>query len=156
MAKQYADIHDMLFAAKLDGLYGTGVSEEEIRFCETELDVRFPDSFRAFLVEYGWGYFGNLELIAGLGSDIPAEWQNGANLLHVVTDERNGHLRFPNYVIPFSQNGAGDWYALDCYQKDSEEVPVIFLSHEQSASGVIAREKCADSFADWVFANLSK
>lgn len=156
MGKQYSDIRDLLSTMKLDGLCGTGACEEEIHFCESRLDVRFPVSFRAFLAEYGWGYFGSLELIAGLGSDIPTEWQNGANLLRVVADERNGPLRFPNEVIPFSQNGAGDWYALDCYQSDTEESPVIVVSHEQSVSGVIARDKCADSFADWVFAKLSE
>jgi len=155
MPKQYSEIRDLLATKKLDGLCGKGASEGQISFCESELNLRLPPSYRLFLKEFGWGYFGALELIAGLGSDIPQEWERGANLLHVVNDERQGPLRIPKEVIPFCQNGAGDWYALDCCRGDGEESPVIFIAHEEAAIGKVSTNKCADSFADWVFVRLS-
>ena len=156
MAKRYSEIRDFLATKKLDRLCGNGASEEQIAACESELKLRFPPSYRLFLREFGWGYFGSLELIAGLGSDIPPEWERGANLLHVVDDERQGPLRIPKEVIPFCQNGAGDWYALDCCGSEGEESPVVFIAHEEAATGKVATSKCADSFADWVFVRLSE
>jgi hypothetical protein len=155
MTRKYSEIRDLLAKQKLDGLFGQGASEDQISDCESNLNVRLPPSYRQFLKEYGWGYFGSLELIAGLGVDIPEEWDRGANLLQVVNDERRGPLGMPEKVIPFCQNGAGDWYALDCSRSDNDESPVVFVSHEQAPNGACSANKCANSFADWIFAKLS-
>lgn len=155
MTKRYNEIRELLATKKVDGLYGNGASEEQITVCERELHLRFPSSYRLFLKEFGWGYFGSLELIAGLGSDIPKEWERGADLRHVVNDEQHGPLCIPKDVIPFCQNGAGDWYALDCRHGDGEESPVVFVAHENVATGGFSANICADSFADWIFARLS-
>jgi hypothetical protein len=154
VTKQYAEIQCLLAANKLEGLAGKGASEDQVRACERDLNLRFPLSYRLFLREFGWGYFGSLELIAGLGSDIPKEWERGANVLHIVTDERQGPLHIKQGVIPFCQNGAGDWYALDDSKGDGEW-PVVFIAHEESVLGDVSANKCADSFADWIFAKLS-
>jgi len=155
MAKKYDDIRDYLAATRFENLSGKGASEEEICICEGQLSLHFPPSYRIFLSEFGWGYFGSMELVAGLGVDIPKEWDRGANILHVVNDERQGPLRVPKEIIPFCQNGAGDWYALDFTHRESDEVPVVFISHEESVRGEFSASKCADSFADWVFARLA-
>lgn len=155
MTRQYNEIRELLATQKLDGLVGNGASEEQITDCERELNLRIPPSYRLFLKEFGWGYFGPLELVAGLGSDIPPEWERGANLLHVVNDERQGPLHIPKALVPFCQNGAGDWYALDCSPGDGEESPVVFIAHEQTAADRFVAEKCADSFADWIYDRLS-
>lgn len=155
MPKQYRDIRDLLAKQKQDGLFGRGATEEQISDCENKLNVRLPLSYRQFLKDYGWGYFGSLELIAGLGDDIPQEWSRGANVLHIVNDERRGPLSIPERAIPFCQNGAGDWYALDCSHSDRDESPVVFVAHERVGTGEFSAEKCADSFADWIFRMLS-
>lgn len=154
MPKQYEDVRRLLATSKLDGLCGAGATEQDIREGERDLGVRLPVSYRKFLNEYGWGYFGPLELIVGLGSDIPEEWRRGADVRYVVADERNGPSQFPTEIIPFCQNGAGDWYALDCSERHGEEAPVVFVAHEAIPT-ILAREKCADSFADWIFVKLS-
>jgi hypothetical protein len=156
MPKHYNEIRGLLATQKLDGLSGKGASGEEISVAESELGVCFPSSYRMFLKEHGWGYFGSLELIAGLGSDIPQEWRGGANLLQVVADERHGPSRFPKEIIPFCQNGAGDWYAINCSQSVGEEAPIVFVAHEEVATSGFTAEQCADSFADWIFAQLSE
>ncbi len=155
MTKQYVEIRGLLNANKLDGLFGKGGSEEKISEVETKLDVRFPPSYRMFLKEFGWGYFGSLELIAGLGSDIPKEWERGANIAHVLHDEWQGPLRIPRTVLPFCHNGAGDWYAFDCRHGDGEESPIVFIAHEEVATNGFSATECAKSFADWIFVNLS-
>ncbi len=153
---KYQDVKDLLASQKLADLFGQGASEQEISLAERELGVQFPLSYRMFLKEYGWGYFGSLELIAGLGSDIPQEWRGGANLLQVVADERSGPSCFPKTIIPFCQNGAGDWYAIDCSEWNGEESPVVFVPHERVSTGVFTTDKCADSFADWICKILSE
>lgn len=155
MTTSFAQVRPLLRARKIDGMCGTGASEDLIRDCEKTLNIRFPDSYRCFLNDFGWGYFGSLELIAGLGTDIPPEWERGANVLNVVTDERRGRMRFPMDVIPICQNGAGDWYALDCRSRLDDECPVVFISHEQAASAGFQPIARAESFAEWIFLNLA-
>lgn len=154
MTKDFEQIRPLLQCSKLEGMSGNGASESLIHECEESLQVRFPKSYRLFLREFGWGYFGSLELIAGLGSDIPAEWERGANVLNVATDERRGPMSLPVDILPICQNGAGDWYALDCRSHPTDESPVVFISHEHSASSGFNPIRCADSFADWIFSNL--
>jgi hypothetical protein len=156
MSKSYEDIRETLLGNKLDGLFGQGASDDEIATAEREFGVDLPQSYKMFLHEYGWGYFGSLEVICGLGSDIPAEWEAGASLLRVVPDERKGQLRFPNSLIPFCQNGAGDWYALDCSVVTDNESPVVFVPHETVAREGFLTEPSSDSFADWIHAKLSE
>jgi hypothetical protein len=74
MSLQYSEIRALLRDKRLSGLSGNGACEKEIVCAERELDLLFPPSYRSFLKEFGWGYFGSLELIAGLGADIPQEW----------------------------------------------------------------------------------
>ena len=155
MTKQYDDIRDLLASNKLMGLSGQGATDEDISFAERKMGVNFPISFRSFLKEHGWGYFGSLELISGLGTDIPKEWESGTNLLQVVDDERLGPSHFPHDIIPFCQNGAGDWYALDCSRSDRKEATVVFVAHENVAGNGFNSEFCAMSFADWIYEKLS-
>ena len=154
MTKQYQEIRNLLATKKLDGLFGSGASEDQIRVCESDLNLRFPPSYRSFLKEYGWGAFGSVE-ICGLGTDIPKEWERGVSLMYVVNDERQGPLSIPINVIPFCQNGAGDWYALDCRCGEAEESPVVFVAHEEAVTGSFSANKCSDSFAEWIIEKLS-
>lgn len=156
MYREFSEIRELLNTDKLDDLFGEGATEKEVADCEQQLGLRFPPSYRSFLREFGWGYFGSLELIAGLGPDIPPEWDRGANVLHVVIDERQGPLHIPKDVVSFCQNGAGDWYALDCSRINCEESPVVFIANEQVAAGKYVTTKCANSFGDWIFEKLSQ
>lgn len=155
MAMRLADIQRLVTAKKLEGLHGAGASEDEIADCEALLGIVLPASYREFLQIYGWGYFGSLELIAGLGSDIPSEWAAGACLTNVVIHERSGPLRMPKDLIPFAQNGAGDWYAVESAVQRGGEAPVYFVSHEAAASNADSRVRSAESFAQWLFERLS-
>lgn len=156
MSKSYEDVRESLLVNRVEALFGKGVLDADIVKAESELNVDFPHSYKAFLKEYGWGYFGSLEVICGLGSDIPDEWEAGVSLLRVVPDERKGQLRMPPSLIPFCQNGAGDWYALDCSVDTNNESPVVFVPHETVATGSFVTEQSADSFADWIHSKLSE
>lgn len=155
MGVDWNDLRPVLHHTKLEGLHGAGAPEPLIREAEAALQVRFPDSYRRFLGEFGWGYFGALELIAGLGGDIPTAQARGTNVVHVTLDERQGPLRLPATVIPFYGNGAGDWYALDCRLRHAGESPVVLVAHERAISTGWNPEPSAASFADWVLRGLA-
>ncbi len=89
-------VRSLLTETKQADLSGKGASDDEIQRAETQLGVRFPDSYRMFLKEHGWGHFGSLGLIAGLGSDIPAEWKPGVDIIQITTQERFCDARSTN------------------------------------------------------------
>ena len=155
MVKTYADVRELLTTKKFPELTGRGVSNEMIDEAEHLLGVRLPLSYRGFLLEYGWGYFGSLELIIGLGSDIPKEWEAGANIVKVTSDERNNSVSWPIYIIPICQNGAGDWYALDCSFINENESPVVFVGHERNATDGFNYDLYSKNFAEWIYLKLS-
>ena len=156
MTKKYHEIKHLLLKTKHTELSGRGAPQSEIKHIEKTLGISLPHSYKMFLEEHGWGYFGHLEAICGLGDDIPIEWRPGINLQQVVSDERKGSLSFPDYIIPFSSNGAGDWFAFDCSQTINGEAPVIFVSHEEVAEQGFCSEHSTNSFADWIELNLSE
>ncbi len=156
MQKEYESIRELLLEKKLHDLSGHGVDKREIDIAERELGISFPRSYVMFLQEHGWGYFGHLEVICGLGDDIPEERRPGTDIRYVVRDERKGPLGFPNNIIPFYQNGAGDWYALDCSQSLDGEAPVIFVSHEKVSGQGFCSSNYATSFTDWIDSMFSE
>jgi hypothetical protein len=155
MPRSYEDVRGLLEASRIEGLIGQGASQELIDAAEVDLAVSIPSSYKAFLREYGWGYFGSLGVICGLGDDIPVEWSAGIDLRRVVSDERKGELRVPNHVVPFYSSGAGDWYAFDCSSLKSGEATVVFIPHEVIAQKGFYFDDLAVSFPEWIYASLN-
>jgi hypothetical protein len=147
-------VRSLLTETKQADLSGKGASDDEIQGAETQLGVRFPDSYRMFLKEHGWGHFGSLGLIAGLGSDIPAEWKPGVDIVQITTQEREGPLPLPDCLLPFYTNGAGDWYAMDCSRLKDGQAPIVFISHEKAALGEDAQEDVSGDFSGWLLERL--
>jgi hypothetical protein len=154
MIPSYEAIRSLLSETKQGGLSGEGATNDEIQKAETRLGLRFPDSYRMFLKEYGWGYFGSLELIAGLGSDIPEGWEPGVDVVKVTTQEREGPLSLPDPMLPFYTNGAGDWYAMDCSRLKDGQAPIVLISHEKASLGEDAWEDVSGDFSGWIFERL--
>lgn len=155
MAKSYESVAELFALKKRDGLYGNGASDDDIARAEQALNLTFPPSYRNFLRDYGWGYFGHLEVICGLGADIPEEWSPGIDLLKIVPTERQGVLALSDHFLPFCQNGAGDWYALNCLNTSDAYGNVLFLSHEATAESGLQPETVAAGFSDWFYDQIS-
>jgi hypothetical protein len=154
MTPSYDDIRPVLAMTKQTELSGKGASDDAIQRAEAELGIRFPVSYKMFLKEHGWGHFGSLGLIVGLGSDIPAGWEPGIDVVKVTTQEREGPLSLPNHLLPFYTNGAGDWYAMDCSRLKDGEAPVVLISHEKVALGEDAQEDVSGAFSSWIAERL--
>lgn len=109
---------------------GTGVAVDEVDDAERLLDVVFGNSYRSFLIDFGWINVGSFELY-GLGADIPP-------YLDVVKEtlwERiESGMPLPHHLIPISNTGGGDHYCLDSSRVIAGECPIVFYGHELDAS----------------------
>jgi hypothetical protein len=154
MTPAYGGIRSLLSETKQADLSGKGVSDDEIQGAETQLGVRFPESYRMFLKGHGWGHFGSLGLIVGLGSDIPEGWEPGVDIVKVTTQEREGPLSLPDSMLPFYTNGAGDWYAMDCSRLKDGQAPVVLISQEKAGLGEDTQEDVSADFSGWIAQRL--
>lgn len=74
-------------------IYGDPVPQEKIAAVEQALDIKFPEAYRRFLMEFG---------LADLGPDIlPIEPGAKHNVLSVITEQRQASPRIPSDLIPF-------------------------------------------------------
>ncbi len=83
------------------------VDDAVVMAAEEELGVPVPSSYRDFLLKYGSGIVGHLE-IYGLGgprTGVPS-------VLWLVDDLRESGLSRPTQVIPFHAEGDGDYSAI--------------------------------------------
>ncbi len=123
---------------------------DHIRDAESELCVVLPDSYRAFLGEFGWGRFAGWELY-GLGVDVPAS----LHLPSVTLDERRRFLPLtPPHLIPILNNGAGDLYCLDTSRLMEGECPVVCWCHELEEDQIPYVE--APGFLPWLSEELDR
>lgn len=120
----YEQLRERLRSA---GLKRRGASAAEIEEAELSLGVRFPDQYRRFLAEFGWGGVAHGELY-GLGPDVPPH----LDLVRATISERSEMApAIPGHLLPVMNNGGGDHYCLDTSVVG--EAPVVFWSHEEPA-----------------------
>lgn len=138
----YEDVSERLRSLP-DKEVGQGATDEAIRQAERELGVTFPDGYRAFLRDFGWGGFG-FELF-GLGPGVPRH----LDLIHITLSERTEpFIRIPHHLVPIMNDGGGNHYCLDTASMRGGECPVVFWDHELSEDQVPSKD--ADAFASWL------
>lgn len=132
-----------------DAEVGGGATEEEISRAEGELAVRFPETYRQFLREFGWVALGPLEVF-GLGHRMPP-------FLDVVRNTQSEREEavppLAHRLIPIANDGGGNLFCLDIGGRDNG-APVVFWSHERAAS-----QNCdviADGFDSWILQRLEE
>lgn len=132
------------FRALSKGKHGEGASPEEVQEAERELSVVLPDSYRAFLGEFGWGAFAHWELY-GLGADVPSH----LHLVRITLEERREfHPLTPPHLVPVLNNGGGDLYCLDTSRLVDGECPVVFWDHDLGEDQI--PDEDAPGFLPWL------
>lgn len=119
-----------LVVDELDGLLidSSGpATHERIEAAERELRVLFPASFRAFLMHYGSGRLGWLDLFG-----LPSEWLWG----DIVMMNELAPVKAPAPYVLIARDLRGNFYALDTSRPD--DGPVIRLATD-GARGEEAR-----------------
>ncbi len=105
--------------------FGQGATAREIKLAEEQLGIEFPDSYKAFLGQFGWASKDGLELY-GLGKDVPAY----LDLVTVTLSERTEMRPYlPRSLVPLMNDGAGNHYCLDVECGEQGECPVVFWDH---------------------------
>lgn len=123
---------------------GSGASSERIECAERELAVRLPESYKAFLREFGWGGLGHWE-VYGLGSGAPFHLE----LVHETVSERTEFMpRLPLPLIPLMNDGGGNHYCLDTSVLSEGECPVVFWDHDLGEAQTPHR--VAPDFTAWL------
>ncbi len=121
---------------------GQGATLDEIDHAQSELGGVFPESYRSFLLDYGWARFAHEE-IYGLGKDVP----NHLNLIrNAISERRQMSPLIPEWLIPIMNDGAGNHYCLDA--SISQESPVVFWDHELGEDQ--KPETVSANFAQWL------
>lgn len=110
---------------------------------EAALGVRFPPSYRRFLLELGCGHIEGVEVFGLIDDNFEAS--SIPNGVWLTLSERRAMGLNTAYVI-VGESGDGAYYALDTSALDaSRENPVVKLS----MSGA-REEKVADSFGSYL------
>jgi hypothetical protein len=141
-------IHEMirLITSLADKESGIGATEQEIADAERSLGVRFPRSYRALLLQFGWVRIYSDPLF-GVGRGVPPEYELVETTL---IERREAHPHIPPHLIPIMNDGAGNHYCLDTASYLGDECPVVFWDHEHQDGPDQSPEQVSPSFDRWL------
>jgi cell wall assembly regulator SMI1 len=107
--------------------FGHAAAQADISTAEATLGTKLPESYKAFLREFGWGGVDSWELF-GVGRGVP----NYLDLVRITESERTlAHPHIPAALIPILNDGFGNHYCLDTSALHEGECPVVFWDHEK-------------------------
>jgi cell wall assembly regulator SMI1 len=117
-------------------------SEAQIGEAEATLGVKFPRSYRWFLLTYG--AMSGAEDIYGVSHNLP----DYLSLVQNVLAERTQfEPHIPHSLIPVSPDGSGNHYCIDTARMVKGEAPIIFWDHESDNTDL---ETTHATFADFL------
>ena len=133
---------------------GSGATEAEVASAEAELTVRFPDSYRDLLLQYGRVVIRDIEVI-GLGP-----YPRMPNLPVTTVVESTQLLRnslretWPDCLLSIVEDGFGGCYCLKIPVHRSPDAPIVWFDHElQNSTADELLKDCATiapSLNDWI------
>ena len=130
--------------------FGSGVEADVVEDAERVLGVRFPQSYRWWLLRYGAGYLSGYEL-QGLAPVKPSE-RDPAELFVgdvVNTAVSNRRLGLASHLIELLSYEGDEEYFLDLSRMVADEAPVV-----RRVAGSEAQEDFAPSFAAFLEQHL--
>lgn len=86
-------------------------TERELEQAEQAISAELPDSYRAFLREFGGGSYG---LITVFSADPTSEWFLGARVMQA-------RAYLPTHLLPFSDDFAGGLYVFEIAEGQASE-----------------------------------
>lgn len=105
-------------------------TEELVQKAETALGIKFPPTYRRFLLELGCGDIGGAEFYGITGESF--ESSSVPNGIWLTLDERRTGNLPSNYVLVYA-DGDGSYCAIDTAQVHSDgESPVVRLSVDKT------------------------
>ncbi len=128
--------HAKALIDEIGGDFDGQKSEGLVAKAESALGIRFPPSYRSFLLDYGCGGFDGFEVYGLIDENfIDSSVPNG---IWLTLNERSGIGLEKNFVIVGS-GGDGTYLALDTGSQDENgEAPVVRLSVEGEKFEIVA------------------
>ncbi len=126
---------------------GVGAGTEALDAAESALGVDIRGQYREFLLQYGWGGSGAVELF-GIGGP------KFLDLVEMRQSERLevGGARLPVHLLPVMNDGGGNLLCLDTSVDAGIEPPVVFWDHAAGDDQI--PEVVGDTFCSWLAEEL--
>lgn len=112
---------------KIPGMISTFVGPKQlilIEQAESLLSVKFPETYRQFILEFGAGGIGSFEIFGIVQNDI-----NHHDYLYIdvvgFTLKARQEWNLPNYLIPIYDLGDGEMFCLDLKVNVGDEAKVV-------------------------------
>ncbi len=132
--------------------FGAGATNNDIRQAEDILKVRLPNSYKAFLLEFGWGGVEHFE-IYGLGRGVPKY----LDLIYMTRSEREEvEPPLKRHLIPVLNDGGGNHYCLDTSKLSNGECPIVFWAHDDEMGSNQQPDQIAHNFSEWLASLLNE
>jgi antitoxin YobK len=143
------ELLDERISASSRARFARGVPETVVADAETVLGIRFPPSYRAWLLRYGSGYLGGYEL-HGLGPELPSE-----------RDPAEVYVGDVVYLAQLNRADGLPTHLLELLNYEGDEVYYLDLSVLGGEAPVVCREAgvpglqiVADSFSAFLLRQL--
>lgn len=102
-------------------------SEELINKAENRLELLFPPTYKTFVLEYGYGSFGSLEIYGLIDDDFDNSGIPDVVWLHT---QNKSDEQYPSFLLQIADVGDGFYYYLDSSKPDANgEYPVVIWGH---------------------------
>ncbi|MFZ6018220.1 MAG: SMI1/KNR4 family protein [Chloroflexota bacterium] len=133
-------------AVRMSGILSTFVGpkpEKLVNFAQERLSVKFPETYRRFLLEYGAGGIGSFEIYGIIQEDFENHDYRHLDVVWLTLKERTVS-NLPNYLLPIFDLGDGELFCLDFRKKEGNEVKVVGFtpgySSPQQSLDVVAED----------------
>lgn len=123
--------------------------EKAVLGAEQTLNLRFPETYRRFLKEFGAGNFGGVEIY---GIICNGEEQSSVPNTVWLTAKLRHEAELPIEFVVVSTDGMGGYICLDCSNPLFKEAPVVLCYFQNNESTEL--EVIATSFGDYLFEQI--
>ena len=123
---------------------GKPIQDDRLELFEKKFDLKLTEEFKYIFRKHNGFYLGHEVL--GLGKEF------GGNSLDKVYALMQPHFQkfTPNKILPFSPDGAGNYYCLNLDNLQRESCSVLFYQHDYDYQNFDDIEVCNTSFTEWV------
>lgn len=113
-----------------------GTTDEAIKKAEAELNLKFPSSFRSWLLQNNGVGVDGISIFPVFDERDPRKTFDSIVRNYKVNwqawlENFEGEQRSFEHLLPFAEFGTGDFYCFDYSKSDlTKETPVVLWSHE--------------------------
>jgi cell wall assembly regulator SMI1 len=124
---------------------GEPIHDNRLNLFEDKYGIKLTTEFKFMLQRHNGFSLSGTE-VNGLGNELRAQ-----SLDRLYEQVQSNYQKFmPKEIIPFSADGAGNYYCLDLTRSVNEICPIIFYQHDYEYNDINDIETCNSNFAEWI------